>query len=343
MATDPRTDPTRHGGRGHGHARASAPPAEARARPDGARTALAADLRAAVPDGLAALAVTASVFGFLFLRVRSGESATLEVMPDLADAGEYWMYWLSQAFGWAGLLWAYLTVALGLLVAGQRPGRLRVSPRTLERWHRTTSLNTLVLMTGHAVMFFAELVRYEAALGWGDRLLTGFVDTFVPGGYSSGTGRLAIPIGQAALYLAALLGLSFYLRRRIGPRTWRTLHRLVVVTYALSVWHTLLYGTNVWFDGWPRTTLWALQLPLLALLLARLLRPVRRGERLGAGAWPARLATGAAVLAVALTMVAVVAVLATGRDGGRARPEPAPAGALTRTASEGDVGESRGS
>ncbi|CAM5625911.1 hypothetical protein SCALM49S_05631 [Streptomyces californicus] len=106
------------------------------------------------------------------------------------------------------------------------------------------------------------------------------MEAFVPGGYDSGTGRIAIPVGQAALYLAIPLGLLFYVRHRIGPRTWRVLHRCVIVVYVLSVWHTLLYGTNVWYDGWFRTSVWLLQLPIAALLLLRLLRPARRSEKL---------------------------------------------------------------
>ncbi|CAM5663604.1 hypothetical protein SBADM41S_06984 [Streptomyces badius] len=106
------------------------------------------------------------------------------------------------------------------------------------------------------------------------------MEAFVPGGYDSGTGRVAIPVGQAALYLAIPLGLLFYVRHRIGPKTWRVLHRCVIVVYVLSVWHTLLYGTNVWYDGWFRTGVWLLQLPIAALLLLRLLRPARRSEKL---------------------------------------------------------------
>ncbi|MFI1255216.1 ferric reductase-like transmembrane domain-containing protein [Streptomyces netropsis] len=309
--------------------------------PDGAhrrgRAALKTDARSAVPDVCAALAVTATVFLFLFARMRSGESSTVAVMPFMKDPGTYWMYLLSQAFGWAGLLWAWITIMLGLLLSGPHPGRLPVSRAGLERWHRITSLTTMALMLAHALMFAAELVRYEAKLTWTQRFWDAFVDTFVPGGYSSGTGRLAIPIGQGALYLAIPLGLLFYTRHRIGLRTWRRLHRFVIVVYVLSVWHTLLYGTNVWYAEWPRTALWLLQLPVAALLLLRLLRPARRAERLtwpgrrGDGtdrtppprfpAWAARVTGRVAVGAV---LVGLVAVVASGHDGGRERPAPAP-------------------
>ncbi|GGZ43890.1 ferric reductase-like transmembrane domain-containing protein [Streptomyces poonensis] len=292
---------------------------------------LRADLRSALPDATAAVVVTAAVFAFLWARMESGASATVAVMPFMDDAGTYWMYLLSQAFGWSGLLWAWGTVMLGLLLSGQRPARLPVSRQTLERWHRTTSLTTMALMFAHALMFAAELVRYEDQLAWAGRLWAGFADSFVPGWYDSGTGRFAIPIGQGALYLAIPLGLLFYVRHRIGANTWRRLHRFVIVVYVLSVWHTLLYGTNVWYGEWPRTVLWLLQVPVAVLLLLRLLRPARRSERLGvpgrrAGGsvpgWVLR-AGGRAIAAAVVVGLVVVAV--SGHDGGRDRPAEAPA------------------
>ncbi|MFE1262382.1 ferric reductase-like transmembrane domain-containing protein [Streptomyces albogriseolus] len=300
-----------------------------RQRPPGDRVALRGDLRAALPDATAAVMVTVLVFALLWARMESGASDTVAVMPFMDDPGTYWMYLLSQAFGWSALLWAWGTVMLGLLLSGPRPARLPVSRQVLERWHRTTSLTTMALMFAHALMFAAELVRYETNVDWAERVWVAFADTFVPGWYDSGTGRVAIPIGQGALYLAVPLGLLFYVRHRIGANTWRRLHRFVIVVYVLSVWHTLLYGTNVWYGEWPRTVLWLLQLPVALLLLLRLLRPARRAERLGppgGGAarpgWWVRAAGRAAVAAV---VVGLVVVAVSGRDGGRDRPTHPPA------------------
>ncbi|MFI8199190.1 ferric reductase-like transmembrane domain-containing protein [Streptomyces sp. NPDC085942] len=289
------------------------------------RPTLRSDLRASWPDGLVALLVTAAVFVLLYLRIRDKSSSTVTVMPFMADAGGFWMYFLSQAFGWSALLWAWGTVVLGLMLSGPRPGRLPLSVPRLERLHRTTSLNTMALIAAHALLFAAELVRHDTA-PWASAVATAFVEAFVPGGYDSGTGRVAVPVGQAALYLAIPLGLLFYVRHRIGPRAWRVLHRCVIVVYVLSVWHTLLYGTNVWYDGWFRTAVWLFQLPIAVLLLLRLTRPARRSEKLAArpGAtagdrtrWALRL--GGRLL-VAAVVVVLVAVVATGRDGGRSVP-----------------------
>ncbi|NJQ03053.1 ferric reductase-like transmembrane domain-containing protein [Streptomyces zingiberis] len=296
-------------------------------RPDRARfdwAALRADLRGAIPDASLALVITGLIYWLLYVRVENGTSATIKIMPMLADADTFWMYWMCQAFGWSAMLWAYITVVFGLMRSGPRP-RLRWLPAArLEKWHRTTSLTTIGLMFMHAFFFFTDQIRdNRTRWSFGRSVWTAFVDSFVPGGYATGTGRVAIFIGLLALYLAIPLGLAFYLRHRTGSRTWLALHRFVIVVYVLSAWHTLLYSSQGWYDGSFRTMLWALQIPLAALLLARLMAPARPGERLrarGKGnrdhALPFSARLFARIVVVAI-LLGLVAVLVTGVDGGR--------------------------
>lgn len=110
--------------------------------------------------------------------------------------------------------------------------------------------------------------RLRPALG--GRLLTAFVEVFVPGGHLCGIGGVAILLGLTARSAAIPLGSAHYFRRVAGPRLWRALHRFVRAVSALSGWHTLLYGTSTWFDGWFRTLVWRAQLPVAA-------RPPDRG------------------------------------------------------------------
>ncbi|AOS64079.1 ferric reductase-like transmembrane domain-containing protein [Actinoalloteichus hymeniacidonis] len=294
---------------------------EARVDGERRRTGLRADLRAAIPDATAALVITVAIFIWLYSRVRAGISETVEVMPYLADANQYWMYWLCQAFGWSALLWAYITTVLGLVRSSSRPSWQPFSTVRIERWHRTTSLTTIGLMFAHAFLFFLELARTnDNNLDFAGRWVNAFVESFVPGGYPSGTGQVAILLGLLALYLAIPLGLLYYLRNRTGARMWRALHRFVIVVYILSAWHTLLYGTNVWFDGWPRTALWLLQIPIAVLLILRLVSPARRGDKLGRGTPVSHVIRRVvAVLAVVAAIGAILAVVITGRDGGRTR------------------------
>ena len=56
-------------------------------------------------------------------------------------------------------------------------------------------------------------------------------------------------LGIIGGWLAALLGLSFYLRKRIGPALWRKAHRATIVVYVLGVIHTLGAGTDAGAPG----------------------------------------------------------------------------------------------
>jgi methionine sulfoxide reductase heme-binding subunit len=77
-------------------------------------------------------------------------------------------------------------------------------------------------------------------------------------------------LGVISGYLAALLGLSFYLRRRIGAKRWRNAHRWVVVAYVLGVAHTLGAGSDA-SALWLRAVLFATGAPILFLFLLRVL------------------------------------------------------------------------
>ena len=287
--------------------------------------ALRSDLRAAVPDATAALVVTFAIFWWLYARIDAGTSATLDVMPNLADANAYWLYWMCQAFGWSAMLWAWVTVMFGLLRSSTHPSWMPVSRNRLERWHRTTSLTTIGLTFAHAFMLFLQFVSEgRESIGWGGPVVNAFADVFVPGVYDSGTGQVAILIGLIAFYLSIPLGLAYYVRHRTGTRAWRVLHRFVLVVYVLSVWHTLLYGTNVWYDGAFRTTIWLFQLPVAALFLIRLLTPAHPDDRLDRMTRLRDASVGALLriagrLLVAATIVVLLAVPLSGRDGGRTR------------------------
>ena len=86
---------------------------------------------------------------------------------------------------------------------------------------------------------------------------------------------VATGLGVVAAYAAALLGLSFYVRTRIGPRLWRRLHRLTIVVYALAVLHALLAGTDA-ATPWLRALVLATAVPIAALLALRLTAGRRR-------------------------------------------------------------------
>jgi sulfoxide reductase heme-binding subunit YedZ len=77
-------------------------------------------------------------------------------------------------------------------------------------------------------------------------------------------------LGIIGGYLAAALGLSFYARRRIGTRRWRSLHKATILVYVLSVAHTLGAGSDAG-TPWLRAQLVLTGAPVLFLFVMRVL------------------------------------------------------------------------
>jgi hypothetical protein len=75
--------------------------------------------------------------------------------------------------------------------------------------------------------------------------------------------------GIIAGYLAALTAPTFYLRRRIGVRRWRALHRATVLVWLLSVVHALGAGSDA-SKLWLRAVVLAPIAPVAYLLVLRI-------------------------------------------------------------------------
>jgi predicted ferric reductase len=55
---------------------------------------------------------------------------------------------------------------------------------------------------------------------------------------------LWVGIGQLAFWLSAIVIGSFYVRRRIGPRTWRMIHYLTMLAFVCATAHGIGAGTD---------------------------------------------------------------------------------------------------
>ena len=169
-----------------------------------------------------------------------------------------------------------VSVVLGLLMAGKvmrKPGRAR----TMVAIHEQTALAGLIAIGVHG--------------------LTLLGDAFLHPGLT----RIAIPgvmdyrplwtgLGIGAGYLAAALGLSFYVRRWIGVAVWRWLHRWTLAVYVLAIGHTLGAGTDAGAPWMRVLLLAALAAPLYAAVY-RFLPGGSRGTKSGGqGGKPRRVA-----------------------------------------------------
>jgi DMSO/TMAO reductase YedYZ heme-binding membrane subunit len=223
---------------------------------------------------VAAAGVTGWIDVILSNRVANGTDHAVRLAAILTYVGTDGSYTLARACGITALLCGYVSMVMGLLA-----GRLRVSEAP-SRWpeaiHRQAGLVTLALVTAHAVLPYTSV--YPPYGGWRT--------SFLPFGQPVSWGIRAASwesLGILAFYLLILTGPTYYLVGRFR-RGWSVVHRLAAGIYALSVAHAFLLGTDFLVSGPARVALLAGQVPLLALVAARLARgrtrpgdgPVRR-------------------------------------------------------------------
>jgi methionine sulfoxide reductase heme-binding subunit len=191
-------------------------------------------------------------------------AALATVAPDPLQHG----WWLaSRSAGVVALALVTASTLLGLTMAARLlRGRRGLTPQ-LAKLHEQLSVTGIIAIAVHGVTLL------------GDRWLhPGLAGIAIPGAMSYRP--LFTSLGVLAGWLTALLGLSFYARRRIGARRWRSLHRFTALAYALAVVHALGAGTDA-ASAWLRVPLLgsaALALVLLAARFARR-RPVPRSPR----------------------------------------------------------------
>jgi methionine sulfoxide reductase heme-binding subunit len=185
-------------------------------------------------------------------------------------------WWLAgRASGLVALVLVTISVGLGLTMAGKAMRRPGLS-RKLLAIHEHTALAGLVAIAVHGITLLGD--------PW---LHPGIAGVAVP--FAIGFRPLAVAAGIVGGYLAALLGLTYYLRKRIGAKLWRKAHRATIVVYLLGLGHAFAAGTDA---SAPLFRAWAIAtgIPIAGLFLYRLgaaRRAARRRQRAADGDSPA--------------------------------------------------------
>jgi methionine sulfoxide reductase heme-binding subunit len=174
------------------------------------------------------------------------------------------VWWLaSRASGVVALCLVTISVVLGLTMAGKlsrKPGAGRV----LSAIHEQTAVTGLVAIAVHGLTLLGDPWLNPGPAGISIPFLMAYK-------------TLWVGLGITAGWLAALLGLSFYIRRRIGPRLWRRAHKATVLVYVLGVAHTLGAGTDA-SSPWLFVPVVA-SIPVVAgLFVARVVHGIRKGR-----------------------------------------------------------------
>jgi methionine sulfoxide reductase heme-binding subunit len=186
----------------------------------------------------------------------------IESIPHTLSTQGWWI--VSRSSAMVAFVLVTASVFLGLTMAS-KPVRKPGFAKTMRALHEQTALAALVAIGIHVLAVLAD--------PWLQPGVTGVAVPFV-----LSLNRFWNGIGVIAAYMAFLLGLSFYLRQRIGARLWRQAHRATIAVYVLGLFHALGAGTDtgsLLFLGFAAVT----AVPIAVLFVYRLGAARRSSER----------------------------------------------------------------
>jgi predicted ferric reductase len=241
------------------HLKAAAPPV-ARAAP------------APEPADLPPAMSFAGLLGLL-LAVIAGVFAAVVVLPAWLpglsasllgpEPKAYWYLARSSAWVAYGLLW--LSMVFGLLMTNKLARAWPGGPTAFDL-HQHTSLLGLAFALFHGLILLGD--RYIQA---------SLAHVLLPFAYT-GFNPVAVGLGQIALYGLALVGLSFYVKERIGRRMWRLIHFVSFLVFGLALIHGIAAGSDS-VSPWAQGAYWASGGVVLFLTIYRVLFARFRGEQ----------------------------------------------------------------
>ncbi len=169
---------------------------------------------------------------------------------------EYGWWLASRSSGVVAFAAVAISVIIGLMMANglpKRPG----AKKQLVAIHESTALAGLVAIAVHGLTLLGDSYLHPTL----SQIAIPFTIDYRP--FYTGLGIIA---GWAAMFL----GLSFYARKMIGNKRWRTIHRATIVVWALAVVHTLGSGTDAG-SLWLQAILVLTGIPIVFLFLRRVL------------------------------------------------------------------------
>ena len=138
-------------------------------------------------------------------------------------------------------------------------------PARVKTMHEAFALSGLVAIALHGLLLLGD-----------PYLRPGLAGIALP--FALASQPVSTALGIIGGWLAAIVGLSFYVRRIIGVAVWRWLHRWTLLAYILCVAHTAGSGTDA-ASAWLLTLLSLATVPVIALSARRLHDlPVRGGK-----------------------------------------------------------------
>ena len=175
----------------------------------------------------------------MLLAVAGGTFAAAVVLPMwlpglatslLGDQPKAYWY-LARASGFVAFVALWLSVALGLIITNKLARLWNGGPTAVELHQFTTWLGVCFTVFHAFILTGDQYIKSTPA-----QVLTPF-------GYVNYRPEW-VGVGQIGFYLTVIVAASFYFRKRLGYRTWRTLHYASFLVYLLITVHGVFAGTD---------------------------------------------------------------------------------------------------
>jgi sulfoxide reductase heme-binding subunit YedZ len=184
----------------------------------------------------------------------------------MTNASTHLFWVLSRGAGTTALILASASVGFGLAIGGKL---IKGGGPDRRAYHEVLSLAVMVAIAVHGLALIGDSF-----------LRPSFLDVTVPFVFSYKT--LSTSIGIVAGWGMIILGLSYYVRDRIGNERWKFIHRFTLLAWLGGLVHTFTEGTDagqLWFIALIVLT----SAPALVLLAARVTGHRPRPATAGAG------------------------------------------------------------
>jgi predicted ferric reductase len=167
-------------------------------------------------------------------------------------------YWyLSRSSGFVAFILLWMSMIFGLTITNKL-ARVWPGGPTAFDLHQHVSLLALGFALFHGLILMGDsYIRYT---------LTMVLIPFAGAAYRP----LWVGIGQLGFYAMALVALTFYVRKSIGHRTWRAIHTLSFLMFAMALVHGIAAGSDsgAW---WASAIYWGSGASVLYFTVYRLL------------------------------------------------------------------------
>ena len=205
------------------------------------------------------------VFLLTLLAAMGGALAAILVLPSwvpgveasLGGSAPQAFWFLSRSSALVAYLLLWLSMCLGLMITNKLARLWPGGPVAFDL-HQYTSLLGVAFALFHGLILLGD--RYLNPSLWQVVLPFGMLD-YHP---------FWVGLGQVGFYLMVVVAFSFYVRKQITPRVWRSVHLLSFISFTFALLHGITSGTDS-TTAWVQMLYWSTGGIFLFLFIYRIL------------------------------------------------------------------------